>query len=131
MNPGDPSERAADEARLCGLAYLVWPIALYERLAPRQDASSWYRVHMRQALRFGLAWMLVGAVALIWPLAASTVVRSVGGLLTLYAVAVVLDVALAGAWCIGALRYGRRAGQGAFFTIGWFGSPGGARARKL
>lgn len=116
------------------MAYLVWPLALYERIAPRRDVSSWYRVHMRQAFRFGGLTLVAGAIALLWPMLASFFVSAVPLTIGLYAVAMLIDAILFAAWLVLALRYARRAGAGEFFTIDWLGDPRvpkGGRSPKL
>lgn len=126
----EPAERAAEEARLVAIAYLVWPLAIYESLAPRSDAPQWYRFHMRQALRFGTVAAGAGAIALAWPLLASFAVTSVALTIWLYVVAMLVDAALFVTWLVLALRYSRRAGEGRLFEIPWLTRLTGATPPK-
>jgi hypothetical protein len=94
-------------------------LAIAERLAPRDDASHWYKFHLRQALWFGSA--LVGAwfVALVWPLVASSLIDNLTATLWIYGIGLLLDAILLIAGMVAAVRYSRRAGRGAFFVIPW------------
>jgi hypothetical protein len=113
----DDRTRVEEEHRVAALAYLAWPLAFYERIAPRPDASAWFRIHLRQALWFGNIATIVALVALFWPLVLSLVVSRVTATLWFYYVAIVLDVALFAVWLVLALRYSRSAGRGQLFEI--------------
>lgn len=112
-------EHAADEERRVAQAYLVWPLAIAERISARDDASHWYKFHLRQALWFGNALALAWLVALVWPLVLSGLVQDLTATLWIYGVALTLDTALLVLGVIAAVRYSRRAGRGAFFVIPW------------
>ena len=112
-------DRAADEARLTAIAYLVWPVALYERVVPREEASAWYRFQMRQALWFGALSSAIGLAALLWPLLASLVVASVVLTIWMYVAAILADCAVFCVWLVLALRYSRRASRGDLFEVPW------------
>jgi hypothetical protein len=127
---GPPADRAADEARLVATAYFAWPIAVAERIAPREEASSWYRFQMRQAFWFGNVAALIGSAALLWPLLASFVVTNVTVTIWLYVFAILLDLTFFVAWLVLALRYGRRAGRGELFDVPWLVRLTGASSRK-
>lgn len=109
---------------------MVWPLALYEVVAPRPDSSSWYRFHMRQALVFGLEAGVIGFVALIWPLLASFLLSNVTAMIWLYAFAMLLDLGLFGWWLLLAARYSRRAGNGELFDVPWVVRLTGASSQK-
>jgi hypothetical protein len=112
------------------VAYAVWPLALYEAVAPRADSSSWYRFHMRQALWFGLESWAVGLTALLWPLLASFFVTNVTLMIWLYALALLVDIALLVLWLILAARYSRRAANGELFDVPWVVRLTGASSHK-
>jgi hypothetical protein len=115
--PEEESERVRGESHLVALAYLIWPVAIYERIAPRPQASAWYRFHIRQALGFGGAAALWALLALVWPLLASLALQSLTATIAVYALAIVLDIVLVSLWFVLALRYSRRAAAGALFTV--------------
>lgn len=95
----------------------MWPAALYEYYVEREPASSWYRNHVRQALRFGMQSVLWGTLALAWPLVLSMLARSVTATLIFYGLALVVDVVLFAVWLIRALRYSKAASRGATFAL--------------
>jgi hypothetical protein len=99
------------------LAYLAWPIAVYDRIAPREEVSNWYRFHMRQALWFGNVAVLVAFLACLWPLVASLALPYITLTIWLYGFAMLLDVGLFVAWLVLALRYSRRARHGDLFYV--------------
>ena len=96
---------------------MVWPLALYEVIAPRAESSSWYRFHMRQALWFGIEAAIIGLVALLWPLLASFFITNVTAMIAVYAFAMFVDVALLVLWLVFAARYCRRAANGELFDV--------------
>ncbi len=98
-------------------AYFAWPIALVERIAPREERSTWYRLQMRQAGWFGAIATLVGLLALSWPLVASFLLPDPRTIVWLYVLAMLLDAALFVLWLVLAIRYSRRAGRGELFEI--------------
>lgn len=112
------TDRAAAENGRAALAYLLWPVAAYDLYVVRAPSSAWYREQLFQALRFGLWSTLFGAVALLWPLVIALAVPSVGVVILLYAVAIVIDLALLSAWLLAALRYAARARRGERFSAG-------------
>jgi hypothetical protein len=112
------------------LAYLAWPIAVYDRIAPREEASSWYRFQMRQALWFGNLAVFLGFVAFAWPLAASFFVTDISVTIWLYSVAMAIDAVLFVWWLVLALRYSRRAGHGDLFDVPWVAKLTGTRSQK-
>ena len=124
-------ERPAEEARLASIAYLAWPLAAYDRIAPRDTASSWYRFHMRQALWFGILSSAIGFAALAWPLLISLLVGDVGATIWLYAIALTIDAFLFCIWLVLALRYSRRAAAGDLFDVPWVvGLTGASSSRR-
>lgn len=128
FNP--PPDRAADEGRLVSIAYIVWPLALYEAVVPREEASNWYRFHVRQALWFGIISSAVGFAALLWPLLASLLVTSLPATIWIYALALLIDVVLLAVWLVLAARYSRRASRGELFDVPWVVRLTGATSRK-
>jgi MFS family permease len=126
---GSP-DRVADERRLAAIAYFVWPAALYEAVAPRAEASSWYRFQMRQALWFGVLASVVGLAALLWPLLATFLVTNVTATIWLYVLALLIDLGLLVLWLVLAARYSRRAGNGELFDVPWVVRLTGAASHK-
>lgn len=125
-----PPTRADDEARLVAVAYAVWPLALYNAIAPRPESSSWYRFHMRQALWFGLGSAAIGFVALMWPLLASFFITNVTAMIWVYAFAMLVDAALFTLWLVLVARYSRRASNGELFDVPWVARLTGASSQK-
>lgn len=109
--------RVAAESQVVSAAYLVWPLAICARIAPRPDASTWYRYHLRQALWFGNFAALTALVALIWPLVISLLVSSVIATIWIYILAMLADGALFVLWLVLAIRYSQRAARGDLFEI--------------
>lgn len=125
-----PSERVSAESKIASLAYLVWPVAVYDRIAPRPEASSWYRFHLRQALWFGNIAATVALLAFLWPLLLSFVVSSVVATIWIYAFAMLLDIALFVLWLITAMRYSQRAGRSELFDVPWISRVTGKPSQK-
>lgn len=112
-------ERAAEEHRLASIAYLAWPVALYDRVSPRADASQWYRFHLRQAFWFGNIAAAITLAAFVWPLLLSFFFSAIGAIIWIYALAFVADIALFVLWLVLAMRYSRRAAAGELFDVPW------------
>lgn len=125
-----PSDRVAAESRIVSLAYLAWPIAIYDRIAPREDASQWYRIHLRQALWFGNIAAAIALVAFLWPLLLSFLVSNVTAIIWVYILAMLIDIALFVLWLVLAIRYSRRAARGELFTIPWVARITGTESPK-
>lgn len=113
----DEFDRPAAEQRRAALGYLFWPAALYEQYVEREPASSWYRLQIRQALRFGVRWTAAGIAALLWPLIFALLVGSVTATLIAYGIAMLLDVAVFVVWLRHALRYSKQAARGQTFAL--------------
>jgi uncharacterized membrane protein len=124
-----PSDRVAAESRIVSLAYLVWPVAIYDRIAPRAEASQWYRFHLRQALWFGNIAALVALAAFLWPLLLSFAFANPTAIIWLYVLAMLADVALFVLWLVLAIRYSRRASQGELFEIPWVARITGTKSQ--
>ncbi len=95
----------------------MWPLAIYARIAPRPDASSWYHYHLRQALWFGNLSALTALVALVWPLVISLAVTNVVATIWIYVLAMLADIALFVLWLVLAIRYSQQAVRGELFEI--------------
>jgi uncharacterized membrane protein len=95
----------------------VWPLAIYARIAPRPDATTWYLYHLRQALWFGNLSALTAFVALVWPLVLSLLVTNVVATIWIYVLAMLADLALFVLWLVLAIRYSQRAARGELFEI--------------
>ena len=108
----------------------MWPVAVYDRIAPRPEASNWYRFHLRQALWFGNIAATIALLAFLWPLLLSFVVSSVVATIWIYAFAMLLDIALFVLWMIAAMRYSQRASSGEFFDVPWIARVTGKPTQK-
>ena len=95
----------------------MWPLAIYARIAPRPDATTWYQYHLRQALWFGNLSALTALAALVWPLIISLVVTNVTATIWIYILAMLVDVALFVLWLVLAIRYSQRVARGELFEI--------------
>jgi hypothetical protein len=73
---------------------------------------------VRQALRFGLSWSIIGLLALTWPLVLSLLVGSLTATLVLYGLGFAGDCAVFVIWLRRALGYSKRARRGETFSIG-------------
>ncbi|MHB8141250.1 MAG: hypothetical protein ACYDHD_08400 [Vulcanimicrobiaceae bacterium] len=120
-------DRRSAEQRSAAIAYLAWPLAAFERWAPREGGSDWYAFHIRQALWFGNVAALAMLLALVWPVVLAALIANIQATLWIYGVAFLQDIALMTVWLLWALRYARRTAQGEFFTVPflarWTGSP--------
>jgi uncharacterized membrane protein len=88
-----------------------------EQFLEREPASSWYRLQIRQAVRFGVRSTGIGLAALLWPLIASLLTGNVTVTLIVYVVAIIVDAVLFVVWLRHALLYSRRAARGETFTL--------------
>lgn len=95
----------------------MWPLAIYARIAPRPDASTWYQYHLRQALWFGNLSAATALAALLWPLLVSLAVSNVIATIWIYILAMLVDIALFVLWLVFAIRYSQRAARGELFEI--------------
>jgi hypothetical protein len=105
-------------------------MALLERVAPRPEASGWFRFHMRQALGFGILSSVIGLVALLWPLVLSAIFANVVATLWIYGVAMVVDLVLLVVWIVLALRYSQQAARGELFDVPWVARLTGTSVEK-
>jgi hypothetical protein len=110
-------DRPQAEQRRAALAYLFWPAALYEQFVEREPASSWYRLQIRQAMRFGVRWSGAMAAALLWPLICSLLIENLTATLIAYGIAIVIDAAVFVVWLRLALRYSKQAARGKTFSL--------------
>ena len=99
------------------MAYLVWPLAIYARIAPRPDATTWLQYHLRQALWFGNLSATAAFLALAWPLVISLFITNVTATIWIYVFAMLGDIALFVLWLVLAIRYSQRAARGELFEI--------------
>ena len=113
----NPPSRVVAESQVVSVAYLVWPLAIYARIAPRPDATTWFQYHLRQALWFGNLSALMALVALVWPLVISLLVTNVVATIWIYVLAMLIDVALFVLWLVLAIRYSQRAARGELFEV--------------
>jgi hypothetical protein len=85
---------------------------------------------MRQALGFGILSSAIGLAALVWPLILSALVANVVATLWIYALAMLIDLALLVVWIVLALRYSQRAARGQLFDVPWVARLTGTSAGK-
>jgi len=114
------SRLETDEPARAAAAYLAWPLAFLElaRNGPTRS-SLWYRAHLRQALVLGIACSVLLFLALALPLG---VVFALGGpaasvTITIYAVALVVDIIVFGAAAALLIRCAMRASRGQLFSV--------------
>jgi hypothetical protein len=107
------------------------PLAIYEQSIRREPASAWYRVQVQQAVQFGIRSAAIAAAALVWPLIASLLVANATLTIAIYAIAVILDCALAAAWVRHAVIYYAAAARGDTFSLQplWRRPPGSISAK--
>ena len=110
-------ERADYERAAIG--YLVWPLALADIVREAGSASSWSRIHARQAVAFGIlaggAYLLVLALPLLIVIAYPAI--STTAVVTIYTAGILADI-LGGLVLFGlALFYSGRASRGDLFAI--------------
>jgi uncharacterized membrane protein len=111
-------EEQQDYERASG-AYVVWPLALAAVVREDPGASRWTRIHMRQALTFGLlasiGYVVILALPLLIVIADSSI--STGGTVALYAAGLTVDVIAFIALVVLAFSFAARARRGELFTI--------------
>ncbi len=95
----------------------MWPLAIYARIAPRPDPSTWYQYQLRQALWFGNLSAITAFVALVWPLIITLAVTNVVATIWVYVLAMLIDIALFVLWLVRAINYSQRAARGELFEV--------------
>jgi hypothetical protein len=83
----------------------------------REPASSWYRFHVAQAVAYGLYVCAIALAALLWPLFVSLIFANGIAVLWIYAVALLVDIALFAIWLMVAVGYSKQAARGKMFEI--------------
>ncbi len=86
-------------------------------LVVRDTASLWLRFHARQGFWFGLLTAGAWIVALVWPLVLTSLIANLTATIWIYALALILDIALFVMWLVLAVRYSRQAARGEMFEI--------------
>ena len=111
-NPREQQERAAN-------AYVVWPLAALDVFREPGDATSWTRLHARQAFVFGILAVLAYVVLMALPLIIVLLIPGVGttAVVWLYALGLLADFAGAIAWFVVSMRLRERALRGELFAI--------------
>jgi hypothetical protein len=74
---------------------------------------------LRQARWFGALSLVLGLVALLWPLVLSVLIGSPTLTLWIYGIAILADLALFVLWLILAIRYSQRAANGELFELAY------------
>jgi len=96
----------------------VWPLAILELLRSQHEGSLWMRLHSRQAVVFGALASIVFVVLFAVPLIVSFFVfSSTGAIITLYVVAMAVDVLFGLSILVLAIYYSIRASRGELFDI--------------
>ena len=115
MTGGSPRELQQRAAN----AYVVWPLAALDVFREPEDATSWTRLHARQAFVFGIAAALAYLMLMALPLAIVLLVPGIGttAVVWLYVLGLTADLAGAIAWFAISLRLRDRAGRGELFAI--------------
>ena len=111
-NPREQQQRAAN-------AYVVWPLAALDVFREPDDATSWTRLHARQAFIFGIAMALAYLVLMALPLLIVLIVPGIGTTVVvwLYILGLLADLAGAVVWFAVAMRLRERAARGELFAI--------------
>ncbi|HTJ27428.1 MAG TPA: hypothetical protein VMA36_14810 [Candidatus Limnocylindria bacterium] len=101
------------------MAYIVWPLALFDAVRPAPEATAWSRLHSRQAFIFGLLGTLAYLFLLAIPLLVVIAVPGIalGVVVWVYAVGLLADVIGAFTLFGLALTYRERALRGELFAI--------------
>ncbi len=113
----DDGERERYER--AGTAYLIWPLALIGLVREEADASTWSRIHTRQAVMYGLC-AIAGALTLFaLPLVAVVFVPGISTAATvwIYSAGLFVDVFALVWFILATLVYAARANRGELFTI--------------
>ena len=110
---------ASDLRERTASTYLVWPLAVLDVARARPDATDWSRVHVRQAFVFGIVGSLAYLVLLALPLLVVIAVPGMDtvGVVWLYALGLLADLAGAFVLLLLALTYRARARRGELFAI--------------
>jgi len=121
LGPSASSPTSEDEEirRSAAAGYLGWPLAVAEIVRESDSATSWSRLHARQALVFGILGTAAYAVLLGLPLAIVIGFSAIdtGTTVILYGIGLVLD-AVAGGWLLWrAVHYYAKTARGELFAI--------------
>jgi len=100
-------------------AYLVWPLALAALVRELPAASRWTRIHIRQALTYGILASAGFVVVMALPLLIVIVDAgiSTGATVVVYMAGLLLDAIVFLTFTMFAFSYSARAGRGELFTI--------------
>jgi uncharacterized membrane protein len=112
-------EEQQDYQRAAG-AYLVWPLAAVALVREPPDTSRWTRIHMRQALTFGLVASVGYVVVLALPLLSELIsgfAIPTETTVWIYAFGMLLDLVVFIVLTVLAFSCAVRAGRGELFTI--------------
>lgn len=105
-------ERAAN-------AYVVWPLAALDLFRAQPDATTWSRLHTRQAFVFGIVAAFAYLVLLALPVLIVIAIPSIGttAVVWLYAVGLLADLFGALVWFGLCMTYRERTLRGELFAI--------------
>ena len=113
----EPAERAEYDRAASG--YLLWPLALLALVREAPAASTWTRIHTRQATVYGLAIAVAYVVLLALPLIVVIGVPSIstGTTVALYAAGLAVDVIAFVGLAALTVAYASKAARGELFSI--------------
>ncbi len=113
----DDPERGEYERAATG--YLVWPISLFGLAREAPGASTWSRIHTRQAATYGLIVTLgyVALMALPLIVVMSLPSISTGATVLVYEAGLVADLVVFCLVAAATVGYARRASRGELFAI--------------
>jgi uncharacterized membrane protein len=113
----DDAERSDYDRAATG--YLVWPASLLALARESPTASTWTRIHNRQAVTYGLlisiAYLIVLAIPLAIVIGFSSI--STGATVLVYGIGLTVDLIVFVALVALTLGYSSRAARGELFSI--------------
>jgi len=113
----DDGERGDYDRAASG--YLAWPLSLLALARESPTASTWTRIHTRQAVMYGLVVGIGYLVLLAIPLLVviSDAGISTGATVAVYGVGLAIDLAVFVALIVVTLAYASKAARGELFSI--------------
>ncbi len=113
----DEGERSDYDRAATG--YIVWPAALLALAREPPNASTWTRIHTRQAAMYGLIVTIAYVALLSVPLVIVIVAPSIstGATVLVYAIGLIADIVVFVALVAATLAYASRASRGQLFSI--------------
>jgi uncharacterized membrane protein len=116
MDDADPDRSEYDRA---ATNYLIWPLSLFELAREPANASTWSRIHTRQAVTYGLVvslgFILLMALPLLIVIGAPAI--STGATVAVYAAGLVADLVVFVALVVATFAFAAKASRGELFDI--------------